>query len=104
MSKHSPGPWKWGAESWDNRRLSAADGSEVLHHDPEWMGDNVTPPNRRLIAAAPEMLELLREVAPLLRTLARRMPDVVGLTEDDGETPVSRVERLLARIDGKETP
>ena len=68
MSKHSPGPWKWTEgdmeADYEGRALIAADGSPVLY-DGEYNQGSNNPANDPLIAAAPEMLELLRELARL---------------------------------------
>lgn len=86
--KHSPGPWSAddrhicdarrnvvARAHWD---INEADGSAA-----RWEAD------ARLIAAAPEMLALLRELADAIGQADRGEPDV----ED-------RARALLARIDG----
>lgn len=58
--KHSPGPWKW--QDGDSRNcLHAADGSFVATFDGD-LTPETAEGNRVLLAAAPEMLELLREM------------------------------------------
>jgi hypothetical protein len=76
MNKHSPGPWRF-YDGW------------ILGRDGHILETN-EPGNGRLAAAAPEMLELLREV----------LKD----SPSGFDTPWRReVRALLARIDG-ETP
>ena len=68
MSQHTPGPWKSFYEGSGDYLVLGADGSEVaslsrpdahmMHTGP---GSGINEANARLIAAAPEMLELLRE-------------------------------------------
>jgi hypothetical protein len=77
-SKFSPGPWRWDRES----LLDAEDCLITQITDTLAPGEG----NARLIAAAPEMYELL---ASLARTTLN--PD----------TWHERVTALLARIDGK---
>ncbi len=54
---HSPGPWRWNnPRGGDAGRIIASDGDIVVTD----MGMSREAGNSRLIAAAPEMLELLR--------------------------------------------
>ena len=71
MSKHTPGPWSWWT-SCSFRRLSARNDGDVLHAviqrsdgHPDIRFPNGGPegPDARLIAAAPDLLEALRELA-----------------------------------------
>lgn len=69
MSKHSPGPWNWGPDKMDGENtLLDANGDDVAyayHYD-----DHVRVPNEtdaRLIAAAPELLGLLKDALWRLR-------------------------------------
>lgn len=88
MSKHSPTPWKWGENSWDDRNLFAADGEAVLYHDPEWIGEDVAAPDKRLIAAAPRMLELLQRALTAIEPTMR------------GRGVWGQIDALLDEIDG----
>jgi hypothetical protein len=59
--KHSPGPWRWAIESESSNCLHGADGSYVATFDGE--SDPATDRgNRALLAAAPEMLDLLHRL------------------------------------------
>lgn len=92
MSKHTPGPWRAGrpdaatyvdgvASKWiyaDLKYVAIASGVEC-----EW-GEVMA--NARLIAAAPELLSVVREL--------------LDMWLPDGER--ARVASLLARIDGNE--
>lgn len=86
---HTPGPWQWG----DSQLLDAA-GAPVIRIDRSaaWeAGDEdlaVSDANARLIAAAPEMLALLRECVTV----------VDGIQSDGLRDSVAA---LLDRIDGK---
>jgi hypothetical protein len=87
MPKHTPGPWRWGddwptVDQYDEHRgecggekyadcqLYGADGSEIIpirydHYAPLW--DTADPPSpkpadRSLIAAAPELLDELKNL------------------------------------------
>jgi len=70
MSPHSPGPWKavqfdrWPHDGGKEWTIETQDGAGVLAVDNS--GDNLcinTEANARLIAAAPQMLDLLRALA-----------------------------------------
>jgi hypothetical protein len=75
VSKHSPGPWKWTRETVGRHvwRLLDAEGRAVFWPVPDprasapggMQSTDINCPNKdnaSLIAAAPEMLKLLREV------------------------------------------
>ena len=63
---HTPGPWAWKIEGFDGYKLIAKDGTKVADDgsaDGEyggWMNDP-NEPNARLIAAAPDLLEALKD-------------------------------------------
>ena len=101
MSKHTPGPWKWygpnllcGGERQSENILNSADDGKpygmhsalIEHH---WDGD-VAKANARLIAAAPELLEALRD---LVDAMTGRL---------DGETiALHNALIVLAKAEGK---
>lgn len=61
-SRHSPGPWEWVPfKNWDGG-LRAANGEYVISND-ETDNTPENPHDAALIASAPEMLALLRELA-----------------------------------------
>lgn len=61
MSKHTPGPWRT-----HGSYIYAPDGAilAVVHNPGARLSDYPLVPNRDLIAAAPELLEALKAVAP----------------------------------------
>jgi hypothetical protein len=83
MPKHSPGPWTATHVTYETEQIADANGAEVA----------VVIRNRdaRLIAAAPEMYELLRDIAP-----EDGEPTQVTI----GPSLCKRVCALLDRIDG----
>ncbi len=95
MSKHSPGPWRWESDvPYANAILRAADGSKVCDFGggmkwEEVAGDEPDEPDARLIAAAPRMLELLREFVIEYADMCR------------GSDTVDKARILIARIDGE---
>lgn len=91
MSAHSPGPWRW-----EDGKIVDVNGHPPIFVDSSaaWeAGDEVVgycvPQDARLIAAAPEMLELLRDAG---QWYCGELPD--------GTDRRSAIAALLARIDG----
>jgi hypothetical protein len=63
-AQHTPGPWK--AEGWENLVVNSADGyTMTLAAGGKWAVLSELKANARLIAAAPDLLAALREVAGL---------------------------------------
>ena len=56
MSKHTPGPW-----TQDGRHVEAFDGKEITMGCEVYGPEDEAAANARLIAACPEMYELLQE-------------------------------------------
>ncbi len=73
---HSPGPWKWENDVNAGDVLVDADGYQVIDEC------NVNEETMRLLQAAPEMFELLKELS-------------------QKAVPVARIRGLVARIEGK---
>jgi hypothetical protein len=63
MSKHTPGPWKVSHEA-NGQWTIFAENYDVtsIPDDPDYGRPSEDPANARLIAAAPEMLEALKQV------------------------------------------
>lgn len=86
MSGHTPGPW-----AIVNREIRGPDGSGVIvARIPEWgvAADAPDPfaANARLIAAAPDLLEVAKSAARLLWEIASEVDDGVRtLNEDSAE-------------------
>jgi hypothetical protein len=101
MSKHSPGPWKWDDTGADDVICSAGHGVLV-----ERVG--AMDADLLLIAAAPEMLALLRkaEWLGLLRDGAPTCPWCAGSHPSAGQAVMSghaprcTFVELIARIEG----
>ena len=66
---HSPTPWRWSDEWHSSNVLVAADGDTIALYDMPYSRPRgeMDVANRALIAKAPEMAEMLREVAPMYR-------------------------------------
>lgn len=97
--RNSPGPWCWGdgepvdPRDWPSYSLSAADGPMGFYDEgPDSCGGSPeNTANRALIAAAPEMLELLR-TAKALRDQPLLDPVAVGLYYDSVDALLTRIE------------
>lgn len=63
MTAHTPGPWR--AEGWEGVTVNAADGCTILACPGASQGATLaeTKANARLIAAAPDLLAALEEIA-----------------------------------------
>jgi hypothetical protein len=88
---HTQGPWHLGKRG-GNPAIYGKDGTEVaeiLHGlTPEWRG------NARLIAAAPEMLEALREMLSMFG-------DHEQYDEDSAQV-ISQTRQVIARVEGSD--
>lgn len=93
---HSPGPWRW-----DIGVLSDALGSWVLRLDDDDMVD-VADADQRLIAAAPEMLALLRKAEWMDMRPISAMPRCASCFSNKalGHAEGCKLAALLARIEG----
>lgn len=80
MTEHTPGPWVM--RTWGSTSCVMTEGNDTIAINIENEAD------ARLIAAAPEMLELLRECCQ-----GFLLPHGVSLADD--------VDAFLAKIDGK---
>lgn len=107
MSKHSPGPWTWrpstcGEPGAQSALCDAEDHWILTTNTDEEI--SVSPVNARLIAAAPRILELIREFAG--RCTFPSMPCASWVAEHPGEKVCRycRTKSLLAEIDGAKEP
>ena len=103
MSEHSPGPWEW---RWDD--LCGPHGKRVMgvsppdHHEDGFGYLEVeNPADRRLIAAAPEMLALLREWAEYDPGDLRSGGWCGDCDVHDGNCVHARTVTLLRRMNGR---
>lgn len=104
-AKHSPGPWSYSVERQLDPKYMDGCVRDSKGDDVCWLYVGVVTSdvteneeaNARLIAAAPEMLALLREALPLARAL-RKSYSEPGF--DDRSELCKSLEALLARLDG----
>ncbi len=101
MTKHTPGPWKFSAESIDPEWsvVTTAGGSVIANvndrHD--------QPANASLIAAAPDMLEALKEALSHLDENARFLRDIQAHAGkvSDAFSSADKVRAAIAKAEGK---
>lgn len=97
QTKYTPGPWEWGLDYYG---LYSADGSDVLsygNYEGMWLSYGQSrEANARLIAAAPEMVESLRE----LRDYVSCIPESAAGGDDVAIALTRKADALLARING----
>jgi len=97
MSAHTPGPWEWvTSKNYGYACLNAPSG-EVLYPNGingdspiTWMGEEMSEADACLIAAAPDLLEALKEVVKLAN-------EIHGHWYDDKEAKVGKCLRALAQ-------
>lgn len=82
MSKHTPGPWRFGKNSDDVVADTPAGHSEesdhVAYYGGHLVAESICSHNRALVAAAPELLEALQGLL-----VAYNDPGNTGSTHDD---------------------
>mgnify|MGYP001568647683 CR=1 FL=1 len=99
----SPGPWRWQDNRDGKGYLIDAAGEPF----PSRVIEGLSPQNARLIAAAPEMYELIKSGMAGIRHMAFQYAEAGGMhgpemREYNEECEAIRA--LLARIDGEEKP
>ena len=62
MSKHTPGPWRV-VDSWNDYMVESQNGEEIIWQDGPHNTPTINEANARLIAAAPDLLEALENLA-----------------------------------------
>ena len=112
MNKHTPGPWHVHTRDRANIYAFAHDGPNagapgLVAHVFDSDFPNGYQSNAILIAAAPEMLELLRQIQPYIPKRAHRWTRGTDLRDSHtgyGEREYFHdlIRALLARLDGQE--
>ena len=101
MSNHTPGPWVIDAceDACGNLTVRRADGTEHGNTEQEPISTVYSPHDASLIAAAPDLLEALREI------YAEVTEDNAGLTRDDYESIVLTIRDVasaaIAKAEGR---
>jgi len=112
-AQHTPGPWKIQSPSHpdinqrEDKLIYAKSGDEFLHiaevyqyqNDNNHEANGTAPANARLIAAAPEMLDLFRELLNEVEEYANIAKPPVS-NRLNGKTNKARA--LISRIEGGE--
>jgi hypothetical protein len=61
MSKHTPGPWRVTDEKYECRQIKSADGKSLMGDEQYYPWTPADIEDWHLIAAAPELLEFVKE-------------------------------------------
>ena len=124
---YTPGPWTWG-EDWPtidklgtvyndedvegekidkymDLQLYGKDGKEIIpvridHYEVIWDGDPIKPEDRRLIAAAPDLLVALKAMRFEIEEIAPRLdlyPDSLGEAMNQADAAISKAEGTHGR-------
>lgn len=96
----TPGPWKYGPLDEENtakRRVLSASGLLVAEARGATGPASVRDANARLIAAAPELLEALRDVLPFAISLVGDYKP--GATDEDFDK-INRAVAVIAKAEG----
>ena len=104
MTQHSPGPWRWEGDNFEDEPQHCPHSTDWTDHGPDLLGPNdsviilshgydasglsVTSTNARLIAAAPDLLAACEavETAHIRRTATGGLPycDLCGRIQPEG--------------------
>jgi len=106
MSKHTPGPWKFGVSTYDendkytieekdfsyrgpgyyeNPSIYGPDNTDVVGCDEYYIFNS--PADARLICAAPELLEALQQIGKILNAVEMRNIARAAIAKATGEKP-----------------
>lgn len=92
--KHSPGPWHWNG----NSLVSGWHGYYLMHIE-EYPGlGHSAEANKRLIAAAPDLLAEAKQVMALLE---RHGPSIVPHLLDNDQNAGERLRAAIAKAEGR---
>lgn len=100
QGKHTPGPWKFGVRKDKSMWLSIGDPAT----GPHYQGDlYASEDDARLIAAAPEMLEALRDALGAIRSASRALSEEHKLVlggKPWGGRDIVAIEAVIAKAEG----
>ena len=101
MSKHTPGPWRFGKNSDDVVADQPAGHSEesdhVAYYGGHLVAESICSHNRSLIAAAPELLEALEELLEEAQEAMKRANDDGAFYDLDADLAQARAAIAKAR-------
>ena len=93
MNKHTPGPWAYVDHEYETCEIMGQNSQRVCD---VWCTDFPDgAANARLIAAAPEMYDVLRQI----QSLRDRANSDEGFSDDEGEDVEQAMDAILAKID-----
>lgn len=98
MSKHTPGPWKYGVRRDNSIWLSIGDPAKGPHRQGDLYASEA---DARLIAAAPELLEALKETLPFMVDIAKARHHKFELHMADDDSTIGKAMRAIAKAEGR---
>lgn len=96
-AKHTPGPWVW--QHWPDGQNTVATQATLGTVANVWTsgaGVDIDKANARLMAAAPELLDLLRQCRDYLSCI----PESAVGGDDDAVLLTSNADKLIAKVMG----
>lgn len=102
--KGTPGPWQWVSGNHSYYHFLKSAGGTYIHSDGSACGEyspdiDVNGPDAKLIAAAPELLEALRQLRDYVEDIRR---DYIYETEGDDKHPMILAEVAINKALGEE--
>jgi hypothetical protein len=102
MADHTPGPWRdmtSRPDGEDNASIQAPDGTEIVDGCGCCGSPSIRPPDRVLIAAAPEMLAALRRARSLLDGIEGEARDEAHRAAIAAD--LAAIDSAIARAEGR---
>ena len=102
MSKHTPGPWRV-ITSWYDHMVEGPNGEEIIWQDGPYQTPTIKLSDARLIAAAPDMLELIQMLVRTWEYDAQFIPcdtEAASALSNKLARLAAQAAPLLAKIEG----
>lgn len=107
MSKHTPGPWTVDGPPWNQVVWSSAENRVCFLAHSNGLDDERDIATGRLIAAAPELLDAVRDALAVLRTASKQLSEDHRLVLSGrgwGWQTLAKLEGIVAKIEASPAP